>query len=276
MKQISTLVAIALLSFLAAVSACSSSPDGSGESDSGTSPLDAGSASDAAASGDAGTHADAGTPADAGARLDAGSASDGGAVVISGTVSTTQTNGQTKPVGSATVEVLGVSPANSTTTASDGTYSLTVAPGAYFVRASETGMMSSQVGVVTSRATTGIDLGLLSTSDETLLALYLQIKLDSSKGIVVVGFGTSDTGGGYSAALTADHGDSFALSGSTPKKSTTTFDGGTNALFFPNVVTGTTGVSFSGPGGHSCTPQVPIEQYRVDPNVVTGIGATCN
>jgi hypothetical protein len=152
-------------------------------------------------------------------------------------------------------------------------------PGTFFVRASKEGMISAQLGVVTTQQTDAVDLNLLSRTNANLMAAYLGISLDSSKGIVVVGFETSDTGGGYSATLTAGGG-SFAISStssnSTPQKSTKTLVGGPNALFITNVAPGTTKVSFAGPSGHACLAQVPIEDYRVDADVVTGISATCN
>jgi hypothetical protein len=254
-------------------------PDDGAFSDAWTEP-DTGAFSDVWVEPDAGALLDAWAEPDTGAEKDAGSVRDGGgSAVISGKVTTTLATGQTTPVAGAIVEILGASPANSTTTAADGSYSLTaVVPGTYFVRASKDSMISAQLGVVASQQTGAVDLGLLSRANANLMATYLGISLDSSKGIVVVGFETSDTGGGYSASLTAG-GDSFAISAgpnSTPQKSTKTFAGGTNALFFMNVSPSTTKVSFAGPSGHSCSAKLPIESYRVDADVVTGISSTCN
>lgn len=272
MRQIPSLAAFALFALFAAIAACSSS-EGPGEGQ------DAGTSADAALAPDAGAARDAGGSADAGAPKDAGSGPDAsGPVVITGSVKSL-TASQAEPLSGAKVEIVGANPAITTTTGTDGTYSLTVAPGTYFVRASKQGMVSTQVGVVTSTSTAVTELGLLSTLATGLIAGQLRISLDPAKGIVVVGFDTSDTGGGYSATLSAQPGSSFALpsSGWPPEQRNTTLPGGqsANALFFLNVPPGTTTVSFGAPNNHSCREQLPIGTYRVDANVATAIGATC-
>lgn len=276
MKHISSLATLALLTVFAASAACLSTEIPGPGQDAGTA-SDATLASDAALPGDAAFPGDAGTSADVSAPNDAGSGPDvGGPVVITGLVSTLTTS-QPTPLAKATVEIVGVSPANSTTTGADGTYSLTVAPGTYFVRASMKDMMSAQVGVVTLKSTAVTELSLISASNVRLITGALQITLDRTKGIVAVVFDTSDTGGGYKATLSAAAETSFALpkNGWPPEPTTSTLSEGGNALFFINVAPHTTTATFIAPNGHSCEAQLPISSYPIDENVVTAIGATC-
>jgi hypothetical protein len=280
LKPLSRLAAIALLSFAAVVGALSCDPaPPSVASDSGASADAGSSARDSGTPADAGAPFDAGPSADSGTSADSGSTSGGGEkVVITGKVSKLAGTGQVTPLSGATVEVVGVTPANSTTTASDGTYSLTVEPGTYFVKASKQDMFSTQVGVITSQSTAVTEMSLLEVATETIVVAQLGIKLDSRKGIAVVGFDTTDTGGGYKATLSAPAETSFALpeAGWPPSKNPAgTLPKGENALFFINVTPGTTTVTLTAPSGHSCTEALPLGNYRIDANVATAISATC-
>jgi hypothetical protein len=265
-KPLSRLPATALPLLVAVIGALSCDPGpSSGASDSGAS-------ADARAPFDAGSSADSGTSADGGSTHGGGEP-----VAITGKVSALTVLGA-KPLGGATVEIVGVDPAISTITGTDGNYSLAVAPGTYFVRASKNQMVSTQVGVITSQSTVVTELSLLSTSDMDSLARTLELNLDQAKGIVVVGFETSDTGGGYKATLSAPAETSFALpeAGWPPKATESTLAGGENALFFINVMPGTTTLTPTAPSGHSCTEALPMGTYRIDANVATAISATCN
>lgn len=267
MKRIPTMAAVALLCSFGAAPACSSP---SGDSGSGGGP---GALDDVGA--DAAEARDAESAPDAGASEDAGSAQDGGGgggVVIRGTVTASR---GVSPVG-ATVEIVGASPANSTTVGDDGAYSMTVPPGIHFVRASQQGALAAQVVVATSQSTEVTELGLLANTLVSSLANRLGATFDPSKGLVVVGFATTDNGVGYGANLSADHDPPFAItSRGVPQTSSTTLSAKSNSLFFPNVATGVTDVSFAPPDGRACAVQVPVQVYRVDANVITEVVANC-
>lgn len=286
MKPLSRLPALALPSLVAVIGALSCDPGLSSDTGFSSDASDSGASADARAPSDAGSSAsDSGASADAGFSVDSGTSADGGStndggkpVVITGKVSMMAATGKTTALSGAIVEVVGVNPANSTTTASDGTYSLTVEPGTYFVRASKKDLFSTQVGVITSQSTTVTEMSLLEVATQNAVATSLAIKLDSNKGIAVVGFDTTDTGGGYKATLSVPVEASFALPalGWPPSKTATTLAGGQNALFFINVTPGTTTLTLTAPSGRSCTEALPIGTYRIDANVATAISATCN
>lgn len=306
MKQIPTRAALALLVSFGAVAACSNGPGNSGADNEAGASADGGLAVEPGVSGDGRIPVEPGASSDGGPAVEPGASGDGGfavepgtsggtvsppdaggsetaapgvgggdLVAVTGTVSILTTTPAAAPSG-ARVEIVGVIPANATTVGAEGGYSLTTSPGTYFVRASRSDALSVQAAVATSQSGAATQLELLSSSLAGTLAKYLKFALDSSKGIVAVEFTTADNGGGYGAILSADHGKVFAFpSRGFPQISSTTLPNGKKALYFANVATGTTTVSFVAPTGHSCEARVPIEAHRVDANVITEIEATC-
>jgi hypothetical protein len=293
LKQIPTRAALALMIFFGAVAACSNSgnsdaDNGAGASADGDPAVEPGASTDGDPAVEPGASTDGGlavepgasgdpvSPPDAGGPGTAAPEADGGVLVaVTGTVSILAASQGATPSG-ATVEIVGASPSIATTVNAEGGYSLTASPGTYFVRASRSDTLSVQAAVATSQSGAATKLELLSASLAGTLAKYLGFALDSSKGIVAVEFTTADNGGGYGASLSADHGKVFAFpSRGYPQISSTTLLNGKKALYFANVATGTTTVSFVAPTGHSCEARVPIEAHRVDANVITEIEATC-
>lgn len=259
MKQ---LLVLAVVGSVAAALGCS----GKGEADAG---------SDGALA-DAGTDSDAGRDPDVGPSADAGAPGDGGGSgELTGVVHRLSLSG-TSLLAGATVQIVDAIPPRSTLTDANGAYALGASPGTLFVRASAPNAVSTQVGVVVPESFAVPDLALLDSGAEDLIATLLRLTLDPTKGIAAVGFLTSDTAGGYGATLTAAHDAPFAISSTGfPQRSTTTLSGGRNALFFPNVTAGTSEVTFTAPPGHSCSVAQPITSYRIDPGVVTEMGAIC-
>jgi len=260
---------------MAAFAGCSSSEEPAGG---GT---DSGSVADAGARSDAGSSDGAVSASDASSSGDAGTHGDGGGlVVITGVVSNLTQSGNI-PLSAATVEIVGVNPANATTSGTDGTYSLTVLPGTHFVRASKSNMFSAQVGVVTSASTVVNELGLLDVSSAVILAKAVRQTVEEGKGILGVMFLTDDTGGDYGASLGSGitHDEPITLAaGGIPQRSDKTVKGGKNVLFFLNVAPapGRTTATFVAPTGRTCTASPPTTEYRIDADVVTGVVASCN
>jgi hypothetical protein len=173
----------------------------------------------------------------------------------------------------ATVEVVGASPANATTTAGDGTYSLTVVAGStIYVRASATDYLPMQTPIVVDPA--GGELDLSPPSNATVMGALSQLglTLDTAKGVVILGFET--TTGSITATLGAAHDPSFNCGSGDSCTSESTTPAGTDdqQLIFPNTVAGTTTVVPSA----GCAAEVPgITNWRVDADTITQIDFAC-
>lgn len=179
----------------------------------------------------------------------------------------------------ATVSVDGASPPNTTTSTTNGTYSLQVKPGSTITLKAEKGSyLTYKRSLVTGTTDTQKFILVLvgNTTGDALLAAAGLPKRDATKGAVMVTFDGASNKGGESATLSAKHDGSITVgAGSVPTKSTKLVAGGQNTLIFSNVVTGSTTVTFSATTG-TCTPTYPsITSYKVEAGVITGIDATC-
>jgi hypothetical protein len=198
-------------------------------------------------------------------------------VALTGHVLDIDSNANT-PIAGATVQVLGASPPNQTTSAADGSYTLMVQPGAtLFVGGSASTFVSSSLGVVVPMAGGSADVKMISTATFNAVAGSLSPPLipDPTKGNVVISFGSS-TAGGYGATLSAAHGMTCTLlSGNTAMYSNTTVPGGGNGLAFPNTVPGSTTIALTAPAGKSCQLPQPITNWRIDAGYMLLVDAKC-
>ena len=196
-------------------------------------------------------------------------------VTVTGHVQTNSGSSPTPLVG-AVVSVVGATPANMTTSAADGTYSLTVPAGPAFIRATEASVQPLQEGIVVAGGAT-LDLQPVGTTDYNTVKGQLALTQDAAKGILIVKFNTSDTSGGYGATLSAAHGISFSFMNGVPQQSSTTLAGSSDKdLVFANVTAGTTTVTPSAPAGHTCTLAQAITNIRIDGGVFTQVRVNCN
>ena len=210
----------------------------------------------------------------------------GVAVAVSGVVEAASTSSNT-PLAGATVSVVGASPAISTTSASDGSFTLNVPSNqTVFVQASATGYVAGETGVVIAGgAVSDVNLSVLPLSliTSTLAGLSPALTLDTTKGIVNVNFSFQNGDGGsvsavagLDATLSATHGTPFTLGSSGAVYSNVTITGDQSTLIFPNVTTGTTTIAVVAPTGTTCTPSPAITNFRVDANTFTQVNFTCN
>ncbi len=220
-----------------------------------------------------GPKVDSGPGQDGTSQIDAPPSADAAPpVAITGTV--TDNSGMTTvPLVGATIEVVGASPANQTTSDAMGKYTLMVGPGqTVFLRASKSGFLAEQRGLVVGGATSAFDLQPVPMSRVNMAAAQLAITFDPAKGFVVTKFAM--TNGGYGATLSAAHDNSFDC-GNTGCAFSNTTQGNNSDLIFPNVVAGTTTATPTAPTGHTCTAEQAITDYRVDANTLTRISFTC-
>ncbi|HEV8320301.1 MAG TPA: carboxypeptidase-like regulatory domain-containing protein [Myxococcota bacterium] len=211
------------------------------------------------------------------AASDGGGATDAGAPApVSGTI-TERGSVPTAPIGGAAVSIVDALPANTTTTAADGTYTLLVAPGTtVYVRAEAAGVATAQKGLVVPTGGATVDLALVPQVAVNAVAAQLGITIDPARGEMIVEFATSSTAGGLGATLSAVHDPSFAFDAAgTATTTDTTLPNGEQALFYPNVTAGTTTVLLAAPAGTACAPRNPLPEWRVDPLVFTDVDADC-
>jgi hypothetical protein len=195
-------------------------------------------------------------------------------VTITGKVTDTN-NGMSMPIANATVSVVGTS--TTTTSATDGSFALTVAAGAtIFLRSDAASYQSSQRGIVVPAgggAIGKLEMVSLTQVQQATQGLNPMLALDPTKGDVILNFQTQDTANGYSATLSAAHDMTFTVPQGAPMYSnTTTRD---SPLIFPNVVAGTTTIAPSAPAGKSCALTPAITDWRIDGNVFTFVDAVC-
>ena len=197
-------------------------------------------------------------------------------VAVTGHVHDT-TNGD-MPLAGATVSIAGASPAITTTSGADGSYTLTVGSNqTVFVRAEKTSFLAEQIGVVVGPSGATVDLAPVPMSEVTAAEAAIPgLTLDQSKGEVEAVLKTSVAEAeGFAPTVTADHDPSFGCDSGGCKDEDTITDLG--ALIFPNVVVGDTSVSVTAPsGGHACTANIPgVSSYRVDAYVLTAVLFDC-
>jgi hypothetical protein len=167
-------------------------------------------------------------------------------------------------------------PSITTTTASDGTFTLAVPAGTLFLRAEAATYESAQSGLQVSADVTGLKLYLAPEAGVEMLFQSAGVTQDPSKGDVVVLFTTVDRNGGYGATLSAAHDPSVSAQGATAMVSNTTQGGSTmEPLIFPNVTVGTTMVTLVPSSGHTCSLTPDLGSWRVDPMVITFVMAAC-
>lgn len=206
--------------------------------------------------------------------------SNGAQVPVTGVLTSSGNGGGSTPISGATVAIAGTS--TSTTSAADGSFTLMAAAGStIFVTASLSGYVSSEWGfVVTGSGGEIANTELLSSAEVMSVTSGLSpaLTIDKTKGVVVVQFhdGGSTGTAGYSASLSASHGNPFSPDSST--YTSTTPGGGSdtdNPIVFPNVVTGTTTVMVTPASGKTCTPEGTILDWRVDPATFTWVRYNC-
>jgi hypothetical protein len=185
--------------------------------------------------------------------------------------------GSNPPLSGATIQIMGASPAITTTTAADGSWTLMVPQGAtVFVGATASSYQGGQVGLlVPTGGTTSVDFQMISTMilNQVAMGLSPMVTVDSTKGLVAIDFKGVMGAPGFSATLGANHGNAFAPNAMTYTNTTPGGQDG-NTLVFPNVDTGTTTVTLTAPTGHSCTA-LPLTSYRVDPGYFTFLSPQC-
>ncbi len=178
------------------------------------------------------------------------------------------------PIPGATVEIMGVSPPNSTTTGSGGSYTLSGALDVTtFLRASANGFESGEI-VFPGHADFAINLLLLPSMELQQSYAAVGLTPDPSKGRVIVTIVDNSSTNGYGATLSAAHDPSYAFQNfSTPMTSDTVLS--TDDLIFPNVVAGTTTITPVPPSGKRCAPPF-TDVYRVDPGTAIQVFFQCN
>jgi hypothetical protein len=205
-------------------------------------------------------------------------------VAVTGMVRS-ETGGGGPAVSGATVEVMGASPANKTTTAADGSYSLMVAAGSTaFLRASASGYKSDMKAIIVPSTGGTLDIKILVQAKFDQVKTALNLNPDPAKGFVNLNFNvpSTDLAGGYGATLSAAHDSSFAFDmNGKPTFSNMTLPQSAgsgmqnNALIYPNVVAGTTTITLNPPSGKTCTLRQAIANWRVDPDTFMEVEADC-
>jgi hypothetical protein len=201
-------------------------------------------------------------------------------VALTGHVTIVSPGSNNAPLAGATVQVLGASPANQTTSASDGSYTLMVTPGAtLFVGGSASTYVNVSFGVVVPLTGGTVNLGLIPQTlfDSVTGSLSPPLSADPTKGHVAVIFNNINNAGGYGATISASHDPTFTIANGAAMGiySSTTIQGDVSGLIFPNTVAGWTTVALSAPAGKSCTLHEPITNWRVDPGYALNVIADC-
>lgn len=198
---------------------------------------------------------------------------DGKTAAVSGSVFQGEQDHKLK---GALVSLRDATPANTTTTDSKGSYSLTVPVGQPLVlQASAAGLLPSLNSVLIPAAgQSGVDLAMVTRA-------YIDARLgeakmpatDTSKGLVVVIFDRAS--GGEGASLSSPGDGSMTVHKTTDKgvASKTIVPGGSRALVFSNVATGSTKVTLAAPG---CKLRYAgITSYPVVAGALSMIEAVC-
>jgi hypothetical protein len=167
--------------------------------------------------------------------------------------------------------------ATTTTTASDGTYTIMVAEnGQHFVRASMPGFQGDEVGIITTTsAVNHVDLILTSYNDIATVAAALDPPdtFQRTLGFVQVLF-TGNVLTDMSVTISAGHSMSYTFVGGHAKYGASITDA--PLIIFPNVTPGTTLITpNTGISGIVCTPSPAITSWRVDANTATSVVLTC-
>jgi hypothetical protein len=200
-------------------------------------------------------------------------------VALTGHVIISGPNNFGMPIAGATVQILGASPANQTTSASDGSYTLLVAPGAtVFVGGSASTYVNGSIGVVVPLAGGTADLYLVPVTvfNTVVGSLSPALSVDPTKGHVALIFNNTNNAAGYGGAISANHDTTFTIvNNTTAMYSSTTVQGGVSSLVFPNPVAGSPTVVPSAPAGKSCKLRQAITNWRVDPGYALSLEADC-
>jgi hypothetical protein len=167
-----------------------------------------------------------------------------------------------------------------TTTASDGTYTILVGEnGPHFVRAAMSTFSGEELGVLTTTsAQNGVDPILTSDADNAAIALALDPPdtFDPTRGTVTVVF-TGQVLSAMSATISAGHSMSYTFVGANPRYSAALIAGGRSVLVFPNVIPGMTTVTpNTGGSGITCSASPAITSWRVDAHTATVVMLTCS
>jgi hypothetical protein len=183
------------------------------------------------------------------------------------------------PLGGITVVVVGASPAITTTTAADGTFSLQVPVGVVLFRLTGPGYWGTLVGLdVPAAGLAGLDFPLESEASMEATGGILGYGISTANGVVIVIFNNESGLGGESASISAASDPPFVV---TPEGAylagNTLLAGAPPAVGFTNVPPGTTGVTVSGrPGTNTCTVQpTSVAAWPVEPKVITFLFAFC-
>ena len=221
------------------------------------------------------TTTDAGTVTDLGAGSDAAT----GLVVVSGNFS----DGAAVVAGG-TVEVVGASPALSTTTSATGAWSLMIPAGRpVFIRGSKTGYRSVQVGfTVPAAGLAGLALDVVSNELAAQLFSTTGVTENTAAGVLAVNFTLTGDGGtlptNFGVNLSGGGGTRIALGGGGgPTVRDTTLGGEHQEMIILNVAAGMTTVTPVVPAGFTCTPSnATLTTVRVDPRVITFAAFDCH
>lgn len=158
-------------------------------------------------------------------------------------------------VADATIEVVGASPANTTTTSATGAWSLTILSSQpLFFHASKVGYRTVQVGLqVPSTGVSDLALDVVPEDLPRQLFMSTGITEDTSAGILAVSYiqtsGARTLPGGFGAILSAGGGTRVALGNGASTVRYTTVGGDRQELIIVNVAVGTTSVSVTAPAG---------------------------
>ena len=196
---------------------------------------------------------------------------DAPAAQLAGTVFDARSS--TRPLAGATVELVGASPANQTTTAADGSYTLAVPAGqAVLVRASATGYAAAQEGLVVDAGGARLDLAPILSGVLTQAQGQLGTTFDPAKGFVRLKIKGASAGTG--AMLDAAHDLPFICDPGMPCVHASTASAA-GELMFPNVAVGDTSITAVPAMGVTCTSAQPIDRWEIDPGVITGVTFDC-
>lgn len=182
------------------------------------------------------------------------------------------------PIAGASIEVVDASPANRTMTDMAGAWSLTLRRGeTALLRSSKTGYRSFQSYRQVSSGMGDVELQVRSSDQIVGLLSALHVTETATQGMLLVHFfmpvGVRNPAG-FGVTLGAAGGTRFVFSSGGPTLQNLTA-AGDGMLGIAGIPAGTTTVTPLPPPGVTCTAEVSIPTYRVDPSIVTNISFIC-
>lgn len=249
---------------------------------------------------DDGGGVDSGPEVDSGPRPDGGPQPDAGVetVTVTGTIYGEDVGSGTPPLEAVRVSIVLVDGTefDSTTTAADGTYTLTAPRGTTTLHRSEP--IEGYLGNVRGELGRGMDyeaydVNLLTRAGVEAAVADTGATYDETLGYVVVGFNPVDVmAGGQGATLTGvTHDPAFILypggfevtnvlpricgAGETPGADDCAATGRNNQVFFPNVDGASFQATLIEATGEDCTERFGITDWPVYPDTSTGLNVDC-